>query len=84
MFSPRLNTKDNVARYYRPIKEKIQIGYRGVSYANFGASDELNQGECNEERPQAIRVVATRAGPDCLGRVSEGPYILLKLRDIGR
>ena len=47
MFSPWFNTKNNVARYYRLIKEKIQFGYRGVSYANFGASDELNQGECN-------------------------------------
>jgi hypothetical protein len=76
---PRLNTKDNVARYYRPMKEKIRFGYRGVSYANFGASDELNQGECNERRPHAIKVVATRAGPDRLGRVSEKSYPLTKV-----
>jgi hypothetical protein len=43
----RLNTRDGCSLQLLTDKEKIQIGYR-VSYANFGASDELNQGEWKE------------------------------------
>jgi hypothetical protein len=70
-FAPGSIQETNVASYYRLIKEKIQIGYRGVSYANFGASDELNQGEWKERRPRAIEVAAVRADIHRLRREPE-------------